>query len=237
MNNFKKLVPVLLSAGVLMACNRVDSADLEENWVEYVTEGAEELESYSTEINLDVRAAFQNQVDESQVTLEGDIIGDFDRGHVIMTADGATNELFFDGDSVFIREEGIDWQDASGQPVATETSYENVLEAVLRIEHLLEVEHTEGQLHVSYVGSDQEVWDTFLPPFSLNIEGFEIEEVVMTLDVLFDDEDFFMQDFELDLEAGEEQAGVHMNILVDYENHNEIDSFEVEEEIQSLFDL
>lgn len=237
MKKQKKLFPVLLSVGALTACNGVDSAELEENWAEYVVEGSENLESYSTSIDLGVRAEVSNQIDESQISLQADVIGDFDRGYAVMTIEGQVSELFFDGERVFVRETGSEWQDVSGQSIATETTYQNVLEAVLNIEELLEAEHSDNELAVSYVGNDREVWDTFQAPFSLNIEGFEIEEVTMILDVTFDDEELFMQNFELDIQAAEEQAAVQINILIDYEDHNEIDSFEVEEEIQSQFNL
>lgn len=252
MNKLKKTTIFTLTGMLLSACTSGEGQgtngengdipeDITENWQTYVVEAEEQLESYTTEIDLSANVELAGQTNENSSSFIASVIGDFERGHVIVTNEEngeiATNEMFFEGSTAYINE-GTGWVDVSGdEPVTSESSYHHVLNSVVEVADFLEAELSGDELTLHYEGNDQEVWDAFETPFSLSISGFSMEELTITLEVIVNAQTSYMNFLDLDIQADNDLSEVHLKVTSDYYDHDEIDEFEVEREINEELGL
>jgi hypothetical protein len=236
MSNWKKVSAVALGSLVLAGCGNGVPDDLAENWGTYLAEAEEELESYATEMSLFVGSEDMGGRDGGYISAR--VIGDFDQGHVIATNENNGNEssteLYFDEELAF-QNEGSGWQEVTGNgEMSADSSYRQVMNAVIEVEELVDADLTEETLQLSYQGHDQAIWDAFEEPFSLSLDGFTMEETLMTLDVTVNPETQYMEVFHFLVEAENNFFTIDLEVNADYTEFNEIDNFdEVEEEIDS----
>lgn len=244
MNKTAKVISTLFTGMILTGCGLLEGgapSDLEENWSTYMEEAESDLESYMTDIDLTAETDAMGQSVKNRAKLVASIIGDFDKGHVVVTNEqegvAVTNEMYFE-DAVYYLKDGNEWQEMQGQDNgSTDTSYKNVLNAIIESEDFLTTDIIEDDLILTYQGYDQAVWDAFEPPFSLTIDGFQDEEIEMMLEVIVDAETQLIEELELSVHAENELGTVILLVEVEYDDHNEIDELEGEDEISEAFRL
>lgn len=232
---------ILMVSGILLAaCNTTDEdgtvEDLEENWAQYIQEGSDTLENYGsdTDIALDLALGPDLMTDEDEVWITAQIIGDLDKGYIV-TEEG---ELYFDGNDAH-QLEGNTWvyYPDSG-PIEYASWYPNIVGALTEIEGLIEANHADGNLALTYEGNDPEVWSAFEEEFDLSIDGISSENISIALDATVDEDSYYLQDITLDILGEETENDVKISsvailIEVDYFDHDEIDLTEIEEEIST----
>lgn len=233
-----KVMSTVFMGVMLTGCGLFEGSipnDLEDNWPEYMVEAGDNLESYMTDIDLTAETDSMGQSMTNRASFVASIIGDFERGHVVVTneQDGieVATEVYFEGSNYYINEEN-GWQEIAGQETgATDTSYQNVLNAIIESEEFITADRAEDDLILTYQGYDQEVWDAFEAPFSLTIDGFQEEDIEMMLEVTVDAETQLVEDLELSVHAENEIGTVSLLVEVEYDDHNEIEELEVEDEV------
>lgn len=246
MRHAAKFTLLFLSGLVLTGCGMFEGGipnDLDENWSGYMEDAENNLESYTTDIDLTAETDAMGQSVENRAKLVASVIGDFDKGHVIVINEQegveVSTEMYF-VDSTYYVNEGNGWQEIPAQESGTadtDTSYKNVLNAIVESENFITAEVTGDELLLNYQGYDQEVWDAFELPFSLTIDGFQEEEIEMILEVIVDAETQLIEELELSVYAENELGTVSLLVEVQYDDYNEIDELEVEQEIEEEFNL
>ncbi|GAA0360621.1 hypothetical protein GCM10008932_11530 [Alkalibacterium iburiense] len=234
----KKIIGSLIISGcVLVGCQSPE--DLEENWTEYIQEGSENLESYSsdTDIRVSVSLGPDNVVEEDELKIVISIVGDLDKGYSVEeNVAGLSQEVFFEGNDFYLKENENWTHYPDAGPIEYAPWYPNVVESLIEIEDLMEASHSGDVLVLSYEGNDREVWEAFEEEFSLSISGVSEENITMTLEATMDDSTYYLQDLSLNI-VGEESDGdmeigrVTIIVEAQYTDHDTVDLTDVEEEI------
>lgn len=238
MLNIKRTTVIFSSVLLLSACGMATEegapTDLEEEWPQYIQEGADSLESYASDTQIDLEMALGPglMTDEDETSVEAQIIGDLEQGYV----DQDGYELYFDGNDVY-QMEGNTWVHYPDEgPIEYNSWYPNVVDSLVEVESFIQGTHNEESLALTYEGNDVEVWDAFEEEFALAIDGISQENIQMSLDATLDDESYYLEDFRLDIFGEEVEGEVEVSsisILVDveYTEHDAVDLTEIEEEI------
>lgn len=230
---------IILSGLALVGCD--NAQDLQENWTEYIQEGVDNLESYSSDTSIGVSVSLGPEVmaDEDELRIMISIVGDLEKGYSVEESlEGFSQEIFFEGNDFYLFENDTWTLYPDAGPVEYAPWYPNVVDSLIEIEHLIETNQTGETLQLSYEGNDREVWDAFEEEFSLSISGVAEENIVITLEATMDSSTYYLQDLSLDI-VGEESDGDmelgSVNITVDaqYDEHDEIDLTEIEEDIEN----
>ena len=102
----RKIVGSIVFSGLLLTgCG--NAADLEENWTEYIQEGAENLESYSSETVIGVKVALGPDLltDEDEQSIDISIVGDLEKGYSVEeNLEGLRQDIFFEGNDFYLLE-------------------------------------------------------------------------------------------------------------------------------------
>lgn len=207
--------------------------DLEENWVQYLQEGNENLENYGSDTYIDVNTTVGPGLsDADQVMITMYIEGELEKGYNVVD----DQELYFDGTDVYVLENG-EWVHYPDEgPIEYPSWYPNIVNALSEIEDLVEADYSGDTVTLTYNGNDPEIWDAFEQEFALSIDGIARENINIDLKATMDDENYFLQNLVLDIVGSEKEGDVevaNVSILVeaDYYDHNEVDLSDVEENI------
>ena len=241
MNRIKQSGVLLLSGFLLAACGETATdgngdapADLADNWTEYIQEGNENLEDYSsdTQLNLVMDMGQGLMTDEDDAFIHARIIGDLEQGYI----DQGMGSLYFEGNDVYAYE-GDTWNFyPDGGPIDYPSFYPNIVDSLVEIEDFVEATHTDGSIELYYDGNDPEVWDAFEDEFALSIDGVDEENINIALEAVLDDENYYLQEFRMDI-LGEETDGdvqlgsINIQIDVDYFDHDNVDLSDIEAEV------
>lgn len=234
----RKIVGGLVFSGlVLAACGNTE--DLAENWTEYIQEGSENLESYSSDtvIGIDVALGPDLLTDEDEQSIDISIVGDLEKGYSVEeNLEGLRQEIFFEGNDFYLLENDTWTHYPDSGPVEYAPWYPNIVDSLVELDHLIEASHSGNTLELTYEGNNSEVWEAFEEAFDLSMGGIEEENINYTVEATMDDSTYYLQDLSLDV-MGEETDGdielsrVNINVDVQYGDHDEVDLTEIEEEV------
>ena len=225
---------VILFSGFLLAACGDTTADIADNWTEYIEEGNENLENYSsdTQLNLVIEMGQGIMTEEDDAFIHVSMIGDLEEGYI----EQGTELLYFVGNDVHVYEGGTWNFYPNGGPIDYPSFYPNIIDSLVEIEDLIEATHTNGSVELFYEGNDREVWDAFEDEFSLSIDGVDEENINIALEAVLDDENYYLQEFRMDI-LGEEtdddvQLGsINIQVDVDYYDHDNVDLSDIEAEV------
>lgn len=213
-----------------------------DNWPEDLEEATENLDSYASDIYLDLELSIgpdaMAERDEDWITTY--VIGDYEQGYTISEdEEGITQELYFDGNDIYLVEEDGWTAYPDEGPVEYDTGYHDLVESLIEIEELLEAEESGDDIELHYEGNDPEVWDAFEEEFSLSIDGIEQEDITILVEATIDTETYYLDELIIDIvgeqtdeEIEGELGSVTMYIEADFYDHDEVDLSDVEEEIE-----
>lgn len=207
--------------------------DLEENWAKYLQEGNENLDNYGSDTSIDITTAIGDMMaDEDSVSITMFIEGDLDKGYNIVE----DQEVYFDGDDIFVLENGQWVHYPNEGPIDYPSWYPNIVNSLLKVEDLIEADYSGDKVTLTYDGNDPEVWDAFEQEFALSIKGIQRENINISLEATMDDQAYHLQHLVLDIVGTEkaddvELASVTIFVEANYYDHNEVDFTEVEEKI------
>lgn len=224
---------VILFSGFLLAACGDTTADIADNWTEYIEEGNENLENYSsdTQLNLVIEMGQGIMTEEDDAFIHASMIGDLEEGYI----EQGTELLYFVGNDVHVYEGGTWNFYPNGGPIDYPSFYPNIIDSLVEIEDLIEATHTNGSVELFYEGNDREVWDAFEDEFALSIDGVDEENINIALEAVLDDENYYLQEFRMDI-LGEEtdddvQLGsINIQVDVDYYDHDNVDLSDVQAE-------
>lgn len=238
----KKLVGSLIFGGlVLTGCG--NAADLEENWTEYIQEGAENLESYSSETVIGVKVALGPDLltDEDEQSIDISIVGDLEKGYSVEeNLEGLRQEIFFEGNDFYLLENDTWTHFPDSGPVEYAPWYPNIVDSLVELDHLIEASHSGDTLVLSYEGTGLEVFNAFEEEFSLSMGGVEEENVTITLEATMDDSTYYLQELSIDIMGQEtiedieedmEVGSVNIIVDVEYDDLDDVDLTDIEEDI------
>lgn len=225
---------VILFSGFLLAACGDTTADIADNWTEYIEEGNENLENYSsdTQLNLVIEMGQGIMTEEDDAFIHASMIGDLEEGYI----EQGTELLYFVGNDVHVYEGGTWNFYPNGGPIDYPSFYPNIIDSLVEIEDLIEATHTNGSVELFYEGNDREVWDAFEDEFALSIDGVDEENINIALEAVLDDENYYLQEFRMDI-LGEEtdddvQLGsINIQVDVDYYDHDNVDLSDIEAEV------
>lgn len=218
-----------------------DEVDVD-HWAENLEESTENLESYASDMYLDLEVSIgpdaMSDRDEDWLTMY--IVGDYEQGYSISeNEEGVTQELYFEGDDIYlVEEDGWNAYPDEG-PVEYDSGYHNLVASLIEIEDLLEAEESGDDIELHYEGNDPEVWDAFEEEFSLSIDGIDEEDITILVEATIDGETYHLEELLIDIvgedtdeEIEGEMGSVTMFIETEFYDHNEVDLSEIEEEIE-----
>ena len=234
----------LLLAGLLLqACNSADSgappADLENNWTEYIEAGVDNLDSYASEslLNVQITDGAEIVADYDEEVIQMQVVGDLEQVYSMTERDEViTQELFFEDNHFYLNETNgwVKYEDAG--PIEYDSWYPHVVEALVSIAHLIEANHTDTQLELTYEGYDYDVWEAFEGVFSLTMSGINEDNIHMTLTTYMDESTYYLERLTLDIRGEQVQdqtvlGSVSIHVDVNYFDHDQVDLSEVKAKI------
>jgi hypothetical protein len=194
------------------------------------------VERYELEISMLFGVDAFGQTDESTASIAGRLDESTGNGYLETREEqlGQQTEtaVYFVDNESYANIDNQGWREETMMAEDWSTSYGNVA-AVLRGMGAAEVEETNEHFEVTYTGNDLAVFNAFKDPFSLSVDGFDVEnDVEFGVAILIHKDEFIIDDLSFTIAAENESGNAEAKITVDYENINAIDDIEIPEEVR-----
>lgn len=224
---------LMFIALILAACGSESKEDV----IDSVKEHMDEVESYETELDLDIT-----------VSVDGDV---FDQGlsHLkvamnektlensgVATQEDQKIEYYSTKDATYAQVNDMGWEDATAQEdqyKVLESDYKSVAQVLVDLKDVedLEMEKEDDTFVFTFTGKSEDVFKAMEPPYNLEVEGAEIKDIEHDLTIIVDSETYYIEEINSDMSVEVESEKLEIVIAHSYNKFNEIDEVEIPEEV------
>lgn len=220
---------------ILTACGGKES---KEDVINSIEEKSDEVESYSTEMKLDIKVFDDNDTvtEESNGVLKVDMNEKTQESSGKMTQDGQIVEYYSTEETTYAQENDSGWMDMTAEAdnfKHEETKYEGVAQIItnLKDEEDVEMEEEDGKFIFSFKGTNEKVYKALEEPYSLSFEDADTKDIEHDLTITVDSETYLIEELTntMSLEVDGEKAKIIIGHTFD--KINEIDAIEIPQEV------
>ncbi|MFD1065619.1 DUF6612 family protein [Oceanobacillus locisalsi] len=230
----KKLFVLLaISSPLFLAACSQDAS--EEEVTENVLTSHHDVNQYTAEFHIDTSDVASTVSYNTEVALTEDPAAK----HQVSTTEADGEETAIDtyraDDEIYMQEADNPWvrREAETDEALFNPSYGDVVTVLENVIDYASFDPEGDTYTFHYEGFERDIYEAFEGPFNILIGGSDIADEDMTLDYSFEvnKSDFYIEHIEYNLSVENETGNVDINILVDYDDINDVDDIEIPEEV------
>ncbi|WP_080872959.1 DUF6612 family protein [Oceanobacillus timonensis] len=216
----------------LVACSQDAS---EEEVTDNVLNSHHDVNQYSAEFNINTSDVTSTVNYNTEVSLTEEPASK----HQVSTTETDGEETSIDtyrvDDEIYTQEADSPWveREAEADEALFNPSYRDVVAVLENVIDYAAFDPEGNTYTFHYEGFERDIYEAFEGPFNILIGGSDIADEDMSLDFSFEvnKSDFNIEHVEYNLSVENETGNVDINILVDYDDINDVDELEIPEEV------
>lgn len=216
-----------------MACGNESKEDV----IDLVEEHMNEVEKYYTEVALEIRVldADGHTIDQKSGVMRANRNDKTSEADGEITQDGHTQNLYSTDGTTYRKVANDPWESTPSQddPMDNaETNYESASHILMQLkdEADIDMEKKNSKYIITFSGKNEDIYNSFKSPYSLDVAGSEPKDVNHDLEIIIDNETYFIEKVSNQLTVEVEGHTLETSIDQTFEQINEIDDIEIPQE-------
>ncbi len=217
-----------------MACGNESKEDI----IDLVEEHMNEVEKYYTEVALEIRVldADGHTIDQKSGVMRANRNDKTSEADGEITQDGQTQNLYSTDGTTYRKVANDPWESTPSQddPMDNaETNYESASHILMQLkdEADIDMEKKNSKYIITFSGKNEDIYNSFKGPYSLDVAGAVPKDVNHDLEIIIDNETYFIEKVSNQLTVEVEGHTLETSIDQTFEQINEIDDIEIPQEV------
>jgi len=215
----------------LIACSQEASED---EVVENVLNSHRDVNQYAADFTIDTSDLTRTTSYNIEVQLAEDPAALHQISTVEADGEETSIETYRAGEEIYTQEADNPWvmREAEENEPLFNPSYREVVSVLENVIDYAEFDSEGGTYTFHYDGFERDIYEAFEGPFNILLGGSDIADEDMALDFTFEvnKDEFYIENLEYNLSVENETGNVDINILVNYDDINNIDDIEIPDE-------
>jgi len=239
MRKFIFLAFILTLASFLTACS--DKELNKSEVMEKIKENTDDVEKYHTVWDVEIGLEYQNgQTEQSKLNM--DINADESSNTMWQTIKESddnhetTREHYLMDGNVYENENDSGWKNESMNRTDIKDdltlAYNKIVTLIEDIEDELEMETDNDHYILTFEGSSKKVFDAQDEPYSLEVTGFDEDNIHQDMKIKIDKDNLYIESVENMVTAEKQQNKLEIEFVQDFSDINDIDDIELPEDIE-----